>query len=457
MVIWGMLSVLAALVLLQAQSHSERDLRRSFGDRAQIAASFTESYARGLVDQERGVAERELAGKQVSGRDFRRVVGLLGFEAAVLLDGGGRALRVAPDNPAVLNKDLTREYAHLRSAAGGRSAVSKVVPSAAEGIPIVAFATPYGRGPDRRVISGAFDVADTPIGSYLRNATPFAGSRVYLLDAEGAIVASNRGDLRGFNNISKVDRDLAQALGDSAGQTARDYQFASSPVAGTPWRLVISVPRAQLFEAIGGSRRYVPWLLWFGFVLGALACALLVGNLMGSRKMLRKANEDLDRLARIDSLTGLSNRRQTGEALDAAVANAQRYDQPLSVLMIDVDHFKAVNDEHGHEIGDEVLRLVAGRLQGSLRRGDLIGRWGGEEFLVLAHSAGAVEAEAVAERLRVAVCSTPVIAGGHLLEVTVSVGAATRVGEVSEELVAQADRAMYAAKDAGRDSVATSS
>jgi len=457
LVIWAVLSVLSALVLLDAQRQGERDLKRSFGERTEIAASFTETYARGLLDQEQGIAERELGAKHVSGRDFERVVDLLSYEAAVLLDRRGRALRVAPRSPAVLGKDLTKEYAHLRSAVNGRSAVSKVVRSAAKGIPIVAFATPYGRGRDRRVFSGAFDVAKTPIGSSLRNASPSEGARVYLLDAEGEIVASNRGDLRGFNNIASGDRDLAEALGDGAGQTARGYQFASSSVAGTPWRLVISVPSAQLFEAVAGSRRYVPWLLWLGFMLGGFACALLVGNMIVSRAKLGQANDDLDRLARIDSLTGLSNRRQIGEALDAAVGNADRYHEPLSVLMIDVDHFKKLNDDYGHNIGDEVLRMVSGRLEESLRLGDLIGRWGGEEFLVLVHFAGAVEVEAVAERLRAAVSSTPVIVDGQMLEVTVSVGAVTRVDQPSESLVADADQAMYAAKAAGRDSIATPS
>ena len=104
LVIWAVLSVLSALVLSDAQRQGERDLKRSFGERTETAASFTETYARGLLDQERGIAERELGAKHVSRRDFERVVDLLSYEAAVLLDRRGRALRVAPRSPAVLGR-----------------------------------------------------------------------------------------------------------------------------------------------------------------------------------------------------------------------------------------------------------------------------------------------------------------------------------------------------------------
>lgn len=162
-------------------------------------------------------------------------------------------------------------------------------------------------------------------------------------------------------------------------------------------------------------------------MLAGLACALLVGNLISSRVKLRDANRDLDQLTRVDALTGLYNRRQIQHSLDEAVANADRYGHPMSVLMIDIDRFKLINDEHGHEAGDEALRLVAATVQSSLRAGDVIGRWGGEEFLAVLASTDCHAATVVAERVREAV--------------TVSA------------LVAAADAAMYAAKAAGRDRV----
>lgn len=453
--VWAAVSLISAAVLLNGQRQGERALESRFGDRTQVAARFTETYTRDLLAQERSLARRELAGARVDARDFKRVVDLFGYEAAVLLDGRGRALHVAPAKANLAGKDLARKYAHLRSAVEGRPAVSDVVSSAAKGIPVVAFATPYGSKQGQRVFSGAFDVASTPIGAYLRNSTSLKGGRVYLLDPRGEVVASNRG-LNGRGQIARADPGLARALRTPiATRTADDYVFASKPVDGTTWRLVMSVPAGVLFKPIKGFRRYVPWLLWAGFVLVGFGCALLVGNLISSRGKLHRANEDLDRLARIDSLTEVNNRRQIGETLDAAVANASRHEQALSLLMVDVDRFKAVNDNYGHAAGDEVLRFVARRLHESIRLGDLVGRWGGEEFLVVLPSTGPAEANLVAARLVAEVSSTPVVVGDEVLQVTVSVGVATRLEEAPDQLVALADRAMYTAKAAGGDRVAS--
>jgi diguanylate cyclase (GGDEF)-like protein len=194
-------------------------------------------------------------------------------------------------------------------------------------------------------------------------------------------------------------------------------------------------------------------MLWAGFVLGGLACSMLVANLITSRTKLRRANADLDRLARIDALTGLYNRRQAQASLDEAVANARRYDHPLSILMIDIDHFKQINDSHGHAVGDDVLRFVATLIRETLRAGDLVARWGGEEFLAVLPSTDRSSAEIVAERVRTAVSQTPVITGDPVIAVSVSIGAAVVTDHRPDELITAADAAMYAAKTAGRDTV----
>lgn len=152
-------------------------------------------------------------------------------------------------------------------------------------------------------------------------------------------------------------------------------------------------------------------------------------------------------LAQLDDLTGLPNRRQLGRWLSGAL------DEPgdLSVILLDLDHFKRVNDTFGHEAGDEVLRQVAGVLRRSVRRGDQVGRWGGEEFLMLVR--GDVEdAQAVTQRLRAQLEAAPAKQSGR---VTVSCGVAqARPGETPHELLRRADEALYAAKRAGRDTVA---
>jgi len=451
---WALLALLSAALLLNAQSQEEADIKERFEGRTDVAARFTATYARDLLDQERRVAARELAAARVSSTDLGGVTNLFGYEAAVLLDAEGRALQVAPAKASLIGQNLTKTYVHLRAAATGRTAVSKVVPSAAEGIPIVAFATPFDSERGRRVFSGAFDVEKTPIGAYLRNATPIEGTDVYLLDQAGSIVASNRNDLRGLTNVDKAAPALGRALRrSSAGDTEEGYQYASRAVAGAPWRLVMSAPKAQVFGPIRGFRRYVPWIMWAGFMLGGLACVLLVGNLIASRTKLRSANESLDRLARIDALTGLYNRRQVQDSLTAAMANADRYDHDLSVLMIDVDRFKQINDNHGHDGGDEALRLIAENLQQTLRTGDLVGRWGGEEFLAILPFTDGKQAERVAERVRESISSLAFVVGDQLVPVSVSIGAAARNNDGCEALVGEADAAMYAAKASGRNAV----
>jgi diguanylate cyclase (GGDEF)-like protein len=155
--------------------------------------------------------------------------------------------------------------------------------------------------------------------------------------------------------------------------------------------------------------------------------------------------------AATDALTGLPNRRSLDQALAAQLAMAQREGRPFSVLMLDLDHFKAVNDTHGHGVGDAVLRAFAQRIQGQLRRSDVCFRYGGEEFVVVLAGTASEVALDTAERLRLAVAGAPLVPG---VAVTVSVGSASwHEGEDAAALLARADTALYAAKRAGRDRV----
>ena len=166
---------------------------------------------------------------------------------------------------------------------------------------------------------------------------------------------------------------------------------------------------------------------------------------------LRARADELDRVSRTDHLTGLHNRRHIEEHLRGLRSASRRHGYPLAVLVVDVDHFKQVNDTVGHAAGDDVLVEVARRLEATVRSEDLVGRWGGEEFIVLAPHTDVTAAAALGERLRAAVGGTPVVGGGRELTVTISVGAAA--GDGDDDLVVQADRHLYAAKAAGRDRV----
>lgn len=159
---------------------------------------------------------------------------------------------------------------------------------------------------------------------------------------------------------------------------------------------------------------------------------------------------DLQLLADTDALTGVLNRRSFFQ--QAALVRA---DQPLAALLLDVDHFKLVNDRHGHAFGDAVLAEIAARCRGALRAGDILARLGGEEFAVLLPRQDEARAAAVAERLRQAIANAPVAGPLGSQAVTISVGGACAgSGEVPlDELLLRADRALYAAKSAGRNRV----
>ncbi|MDE1893744.1 MAG: diguanylate cyclase [Xanthomonadaceae bacterium] len=171
---------------------------------------------------------------------------------------------------------------------------------------------------------------------------------------------------------------------------------------------------------------------------------------------LEQQKRDLQRLANTDSLTGVLSRRCYLELVSAEMLRSRRQQQPLSVLMLDVDHFKQVNDGHGHAGGDRMLTVVADTCKGMLREVDAIGRIGGEEFSILLPQADAEGAWLVAERLRVAVAGARVVLDdGTSISCTVSIG----IGELQgtqdgpETLIARADRALYEAKRAGRNQV----
>jgi two-component system, cell cycle response regulator len=175
-----------------------------------------------------------------------------------------------------------------------------------------------------------------------------------------------------------------------------------------------------------------------------------------SRQMLDLAlrrYSDLEDLAYRDELTELPNRRGATRQLDVLISRARRHGHQLALLLVDADRFKAINDEHGHAVGDIVLRELAARLRERVRREDVVGRWGGEEFVVALPETTPDGAAAVAESLRAAIAGTPVEADGLALDVTVSIGVAAWTGQDLDDLVARADTALYGAKTTGRNRV----
>lgn len=161
-------------------------------------------------------------------------------------------------------------------------------------------------------------------------------------------------------------------------------------------------------------------------------------------------------LANYDMLTGIANRRLLQQTLRRDAERATREHAPYAVLMVDIDHFKAVNDTHGHLAGDAVLRHVAHLLQARVRGQDMVGRWGGEEFLVLLPATTLEGARQLAEAVRASVCDAPGHYDGIPLPVTISIGICADIlqpGDRPRLLVDAADKALYAAKQDGRNRV----
>jgi diguanylate cyclase (GGDEF)-like protein len=174
------------------------------------------------------------------------------------------------------------------------------------------------------------------------------------------------------------------------------------------------------------------------------------------KKRLRESNarlmRELEALSKTDPLTGALNRGAFDEALRREAQRARRYHFPLSLLILDLDHFKPVNDTHGHRVGDGVLQQFVARLGTVFRETDAIHRYGGEEFVVLLPHTGSEGALDAAKRVVQVTSSTPFQIGAIALKVTVSVGVATaRPDEEGDDLVTRADRALYQAKKTGRN------
>ena len=171
---------------------------------------------------------------------------------------------------------------------------------------------------------------------------------------------------------------------------------------------------------------------------------------------LRSKNEVLETLAITDPLTEAYNRRHFFELAEQEVQRAVRYQHPLSLMLIDVDHFKIVNDTYGHQVGDEVLVKIVQLFQENIRAIDVFARYGGEEFVVLLPETGCEETRGLAERICSLVSETPILSGESTVSVTLSIGVTCWQGDQEfnfDHLLSQADSALYQAKGMGRNSV----
>ncbi len=276
---------------------------------------------------------------------------------------------------------------------------------------------------------------------------------IYFVDGDGRIVLFGDESGRTEKNLRNAE-GLGALLDDILRARQGSYRYRAD---GDTYILHVNyLPELKWYlfveqnedRALAGARR----TLYVNLAISLLVTAIVVALV---HVAFSRYQERLETMASTDKLTGLLNRHAFTILLDRLLAEIRREPRPFCVLLADIDHFKAINDRHGHAVGDQVLREVARRLQSGLRESDLAVRWGGEEFLLLLKGCELAEAEQVADKLRVAVRAAPLVLEGHALRPTISIGVAQYApGEHPDHAIDRADAALYQAKSGGRDRVA---
>ena len=289
------------------------------------------------------------------------------------------------------------------------------------------------------------------------------GSTLNIINHDGILLAQkpyleNDSVGRSFANRPNVARILREGSGSFDSVSSIDSKrrlYTFSKVGNLPLTVLV---------ALSGDQVFATWkrtAIVISGATGVLCIGLLwlSGLLCRELRLRHHAEKELAQLAATDALTGVANRRTLDLTLRHEWFRAQRSGQPLSLLMIDADHFKAFNDHYGHQAGDDALREVAKVISDNVRRpADMVARYGGEEFSVILAETDSAGARQIAEQIRVAVEQLPIAAGGES-PVTVSIGLSTwtTATDVSlEQLMFAADKALYQAKEKGRNRVVAS-
>ncbi|WP_176510999.1 sensor domain-containing diguanylate cyclase [Pseudomonas faucium] len=280
---------------------------------------------------------------------------------------------------------------------------------------------------------------------------------VFFTDAQGKVLLTGSdGGPHGLRvgQVLQGNADLAELLAEQAvpGEGSHEYRDSTGhshflnvrqlPELG--WYLLVDKRETGTLDRIRHS-------LYLNLAICAMITLVVLSLL---HAMLRRHQASIEALATLDSLTGLPNRRSFDLLAAQALQQAQRDCAPLVALLIDLDHFKVLNDTHGHLAGDEVLRQFANVLQGSLRQSDILCRWGGEEFIVLLRETQGRQAIDVAQKIRRRTEQLTFSYDDQPLRLTTSIGLSSlQPGDTLHALLSRADRALYRAKQAGRNRV----
>ncbi len=448
-----LLVVTMGALIVRTQQSVRSHLAAEFSARGSTSAEFISALLSAEAGRQERAADVALSGP-VSDRGLAVVARAFGTNAAVVLGAQGQILASVPPNHALVRTVIATRFPTIKTAvAGGAVAVSGDVQPTPNGVPVTAIAVPYATPQGPRVFAVVYAVSHGTLAAFIAHAVVQPRHALFLIDGQGHVLASS--PTVGAGTLAATAPSLAVAVArDGSSNVAVDgaTSFTVNAVPGTNWRLVAAVPNAELYASIGGTARWLPWAAFAVVALLALGLWTFFAGFLGDRRRLAALSQEVLQLARTDPLTGLPNRLQLSESLGRALAGAERYEQPLSLLMIDLDNFKEINDAHGHEAGDRVLQAVSACLREVLRESDLYGRWGGDEFLaVLVHTPpeGARDA---AQRLCDCAAALDLRKLGVDGGVSMSVGCAPAEGDMST-LLATVDAAMYQAKRSGRGGV----
>jgi diguanylate cyclase (GGDEF)-like protein len=429
--------------LAHAQASARDKLRDDFAQRAALVSKLTGGA---LASSERD--SRAFARRTFGGPDRTVQAAVDADQKAepqariiVLRAPDGRVLGAYPHSLRRQKHSFASDP-EIARAIKGEIGYSNLV-SSSKG-PLIMVAVPFSTKDGLRIwwASVSAEELSTFAKAYLSTALGVEGGSAFLIDGREKLVASSGRERIG----APLPNRLAEALRSDARGAARGDYHVSVPVPGTPWRVVFAAPEAALL-APARSTQPVAWQLFGAFVL-AMACLLGLGAATLNRSA-RLAHERLH-----DALTGLPNRALFIDRTEQALAAMRRRGGCLAALFIDLDRFKRINDAHGHAVGDELLVAVAGRLATSMRPGDTLSRFGGDEFLVLCTELqDERQATQIANRIRDEL-ARPFTIAQQQLEVESSIGIALRRADDQKidagTLIHNADLAMYRAKQRGR-------
>jgi diguanylate cyclase (GGDEF)-like protein/PAS domain S-box-containing protein len=290
----ALVSAVVVMVSLVAWAfvHNEAERRestlRQFDARTTTGGSFVQAYVTEVLSRESRLATLTSRGT-VSPESFDQVVRYAGFRSGALLDSTGHVLAASPYDPKQLGKRIADTYPHIRRALGGRLAVSGVVPSLVEGIPVVSFAVPFLTPQGWRVFSASYAVQDTPLYSFLNNATALSTYEAYVVDESGAVVSVGGDATLVGRLLSDRDPEVARALAATSSGTGfigsgpDERYFTSVQISNAPWRLIFVAPTDVLYEQTASSMWRAQWTALAGFALVCLVAIVLFERNLAQR------------------------------------------------------------------------------------------------------------------------------------------------------------------------------